>query len=63
MADDGRISKDIRKIKKALDKAEADLTAAHESLQKLHGLLERCAVRHQDTLGVEVQSVIPKDPD
>lgn len=66
MAEAGKKKKDagrdIKAIQALLQKHEENLEAAAKSARELHGFLDRCAIRYEDELGVDLRSVIPKDP-
>lgn len=56
-------ARDIKILARLLKKHEENLEAAAKSARRVHGHLERCAGLYGDDLGIDIASVIPKDPD
>ena len=56
-------ARDIKALQTLLKNHEKNLDAAAASARKLHGFLDRCGIRYEDDLGVDLRTVIPKDPD
>jgi len=63
MAKEPSKHRDLKTLQRLLRKAEADQEQACKSQRAVHGFLDRMGERYGEDLGVDVQSVIPKDPD
>lgn len=61
--DPKKVETDLKTLKRLVERHEADLDRAQQSAKRLHAFLDRCAGRYGEDLGVDIQSVIPKDPD
>ncbi len=57
------MKKDIQAIAKAMQKAEKAQRKATRLLLRAHKIMEACAIKHKDVIGVDVRSVVPKNPD
>lgn len=53
---------DLKSLQKMFQRAERKQAAAGEALGELHAFAYKMACKHEDSLGVSVQSVIPKNP-
>ena len=64
---ENKITKDARRVAKFLRKLEdalerGDLAKAKERCASLHELLDRSLAEHGGGIGIDTQSVVPKEP-